>query len=500
MSAFRVLFPCVPLRGLSRNRGQRIAERRASHRPLLLRSIGDMTAHASPGTIPDLSPLREALGEAFLSGPERIAPYLDDTSRARPEGQPLGVVAARETQDVQIALRWADAHRVPVSVRGAGTGMTGGALAYEGGLVISLAGMRRILGVDPENRLMDVEPGVITADADAAAAKHGLMYAPDPASSRESTIGGNIAMNAGGLRCVKYGVTADSIAALEVVLADGSIIRTGARTRKNVVGYDLTRLFTGSEGTLGIITRATLRLVPRPAGPSATFRALFPDIEAAGRAVTAIMTSELVPEVMEIMDRASIGIVERYASTGLDAEGAAALLVGQFTGERAEAYAAEAGRRCREAGAHDVQQAQGDALLEARRLSGKALNARGLRASNDVGVPISRLAEMFREIERIEREEGVTIPTFGHAGDGNLHPSVLIDDESPESFARAEHILDLVTVAALRLGGTMSGEHGVGKLKRDSLGKQLDPDTLIAHRRIKAALDPNGILSPGRGI
>lgn len=459
-----------------------------------------MTDDATVRSVPDLAPLQETLGDALLLSPAETAPYLDDTSRARPEGQPLGVVTARTSRDVQHALRWAHEHRVPVSIRGAGTGMTGGALAYRDGLVISLAGMTRILDVDPLNRLMDVEPGVVTADADAAAAAHGLMYAPDPASSRESTIGGNIAVNAGGLRCVKYGVTADSIAALEVVLADGTLVVTGGRTRKNVVGYDLTRLFTGSEGTLGVITRATLRLVPRPSGPTATFRALFPEVEAAGRAVTAIMTGGLEPELMEIMDRASIELVERHAATGLDAGGAASMLVGQFIGERARADAAEAERLCRQAGAGDVRLAAGDELLEARRLAGKALNARGLRASNDVGVPVTRLAEMFRAIERIEREQGVTIPTFGHAGDGNLHPSVLIDDESPQSFAEAERVLDLVTRAALELGGTMSGEHGVGKLKRDALGEQLDPDTLALHRRIKAALDPRGILSPGRGV
>ncbi|MDQ0577078.1 FAD-binding oxidoreductase [Agromyces albus] len=447
-----------------------------------------------------LSDLIARLGGRVLTDPADLASYSTDASRARPEGLPAAVVVARSSADVAAAVEWANRNDVKVSVRGSGTGLAGGAVAYPGGLVISLAGMNRIVAIDPANRLAEVEAGVITADIDRAAAEHGLMYAPDPASYRESTIGGNIATNAGGLRCVKYGVTADSIAALEVVLASGEIIRTGSRTRKNVVGYDLTNLFVGSEGTLGIVTAVTVRLRPRPVGTTVTFRAAFPTIAAAGRAVSAIMSSDVVPEVLELMDRTSVDVVEKFYPTGLSTDGASALLVGQFIGRTAIGDLEQATTMCRKAGAISVEQAEGDILLEARRVSSRALSAEGLRVSSDVAVPIARLADMFEAVERISAEEGVPIPTFAHAGDGNLHPSVIVRGDDDETYVDAERILDRITDTALSLGGTMSGEHGVGSLKYGSLAKQLDPATLAAHRLIKTAFDPKGILTPGRGV
>ena len=407
---------------------------------------------------------------------------------------------ARLRSDVATALAWAHRHRVPVSIRGSGTGLTGGAVAYHGGLVVSLAAMIKIQTVDPANQLAEVEAGVITADIDRAAAAYGLMYAPDPARYRESTIGGNIATNAGGLRCVKHGVTRDHIAGLEVVLADGQVISTGARTRKNVVGYDLTSLFVGSEGTLGVVTAATVRLKPRPTGTSMIFRATFPSLVSAGGAVIAIASSPVVPEVLELMDRLSVASVERFCPTGLSVEGAAAVLVGQFIGREAADDITTAARLCWSAGALLVEQADGDALLEARRVSGRALSADGLRVSSDVAVPIAQLTEMFAAIERIGVEEGVAVPTFAHAGDGNLHPSVLVPTDHADSREHAERILDRITDAALALGGTLSGEHGIGSLKRHALGKQLNPATLATHHLINNAFDPDGILSPARGI
>jgi glycolate oxidase len=443
--------------------------------------------------------LTEGLEGRILTDPDDLVRYSYDASRALPQGLPLAVLAARTTQDVAAGIRWAAQHNVPVSVRGAGTGLAGGAVAYPKGLVISLAEMDTILDIDPGNRLAEVQAGVITADIDAAASEYGLMYAPDPASYRQSTIGGNIATNAGGLRCVKYGVTTDSVAGLEVVLANGDIVRTGSKTRKNVVGYDLTSLFVGSEGTLGIVTGATLRLRPRPVGNAVTFRATFPSAAAAGRAVTSIMNSSVVPDVLELMDRASVEIVEKFHPTGLSTDGAA-ILVGQFISLSSDEDAMVAARLCKEAGASDVEQAEGDVLLEARRVSGKALDARGLRASCDVAVPIARLADMFEALAKISADENVAIPTFAHAGDGNLHPSVVIGGESAEAYAEAERILDLITDRALGLGGTISGEHGVGSLKFGSLTKQLDPATRAAHVRIKTAFDPQGILTPGRCV
>ena len=321
-----------------------------------------------------------------------------------------------------------------------------------------------------------------------------------PPATSESTIGGNIATNAGGLRCVKYGVTADSVAGLEVVLASGDVVTTGGRTRKDVVGYDLTRLFVGSEGTLGVVTAATVRLVPRPTGDTVTFRAVFPTLASAGEAVTAVMRTSAVPEVMELMDRASVDAVEKHHPTGLSTDGAAAVLVGQFIGPSARVQSGEVARLCREAGALSVDEADGDILLEARRVTGRALSAEGLRVSSDVAVPIARLAEMFTVIEQISREEGVGIPTFAHAGDGNLHPSVIVDPADPVAREHGERVLDRVSDAALALGGTLSGEHGIGSLKHHALSKQLDPPTLAAHRLVKDAFDPHHILSPGRGI
>ena len=426
--------------------------------------------------------------------------FSTDASRAQLAGPPAAVVTATTTEDVSVALRWASEHRVPVSVRGSGTGLTGGAVAYPEGLVISLAQMDAIVAVDPANRLARVEAGVVTAEIDRAAAAHRLMYAPDPASYQESTIGGNIATNAGGLRCVKFGVTADSIAGLEVVLATGEVIRTGGQTRKDVVGYDLTRLFVGSEGTLGVVTAATVRLLPRPTGETITFRAAFPSLVDAGAAVTAIMRRPGPPDVMELMDRLSVEAVERLQPTGAVVDGAAAVLVGQFIGPGAREDVGAVAEICRRQNALAVDQADGDVLLEARRVTGRALSAEGLRVSSDIAVPISRLADMFAAIEQIGMAHGVAIPTFAHAGDGNLHPSVIVDPEDAEARDRGEQILDEVSDAALALGGTLTGEHGIGSLKRHALPKQLDGPTLAAHRLVKRAFDPLDILSPGRGI
>lgn len=443
--------------------------------------------------------LRAQLGSTLIMAAEEVEAFSLDASRAVPEGLPGGVVLARSTADVSTALAWASQNAVEVSVRGSGTGLAGGAIGYPGGLVISLAEMTEIVSIDPANRLAEVQAGVITADIDAAAAEFGLMYAPDPASYRQSTIGGNIATNAGGLRCVKYGVTRDSVAGLEVVLASGEVIHTGSKSRKDVAGYDLTSLFVGSEGTLGVVTTASVRLRPRPQGQVLTFRATFPTLESAGRAVTAIM-GRVVPEVMELMDLASVQIVERFHPTSLDLEGAAAVLVGQFIGPNAPADIETVRELCLPIGAVEVTIAEGDVLLEARRVTSRALSAEGLRVSSDVAVPISRLAEMFEAIQRISTEEGVPIPTFAHAGDGNLHPSVIVDHDSPAQLDEGERILDRISDVALELGGTLSGEHGIGLLKRPSLPKQFDTATLEAHRLVKKAFDPAGILTPGRGI
>lgn len=445
-----------------------------------------------------LEKLRGTLGDRVSTDPERLAFVSRDASRVEPEGLPLAVVDAQSTRDVASALSWANRYRVPVAVRGAGSGLSGGAVAYADGLVVSLAAMNRIIDIDPVERLAVVEPGVVTADLDAAAREHGLFFPPDPASARISTVGGNLATNAGGLRCIAHGVAADSVAALEVVLADGRVLHTGARTRKNAVGLDLTRLFVGSEGTLGVITRATVRLKPVPPGTPQTFRASFDDLEAAGRAVTAMMASFPQPEILEMLDRPCVEAIREYRPVDLDVPGAA-ILIGQTVGLSARHDAEVLTAVCRAHGATDTGIAEDDALLEARRLMNPALSAQGLRVSCDVAVPVSRLADVFAGIGVIADRHGQRVAIAAHAGDGNLHPTVLVHDD-PDWYPIAERVIDDITTLALSLGGTITGEHGVGAVKHHQLAMQLDDVALAVQRSLKNALDPHGILTPGRAI
>ena len=452
---------------------------------------GRMTVHV-------IEALRAELGDRVSTDPAVLAEFARDKSRFQPTGEPLGLVRARDTADVSRALAWAHAHRVPVSVRGAGTGLAGGAAAYDGGLILSLAEMNRILAVDPADRLATVQPGVVTADLDRVAREHGLFFPPDPASARMSTVGGNIATNAGGLRCIAHGVTRDAVAALEVVLADGTVLRTGARTRKNVVGLDLTSLFVGSEGTLGVITEATLRLKPIPIGATRTFRADFDSIGSAGAAVTEIVGSDVPVEVLELLDAESVRHIERFQPMGLHVP-KAAVLIGQCVG----AGASEAARRvveiCERHGAASATDLADASLLEARRVANPALRAAGLRVSCDVGVPVSRLAEMFAGIDEVAARHGRRVSVVAHAGDGNLHPTVEAED-TPEGYEAAAVVLDDITALALSFGGTISGEHGIGATKRHELPWQLDAGALRVNEAIKRALDPHGVLTPGRAI
>jgi glycolate oxidase len=456
------------------------------------------TRTVRPPAIAALDELQQLIGERVVLDPVQLARASRDSSRFQPAGLPLALVRAESTEDVSLALSWAHAHSVPVSVRGAGTGLAGGAVAYQGGLVVSLERMDRIVELDVPNCLATVQAGVVTADLDAAAREHGLFFPPDPASAQTSTIGGNIATNAGGLRCIAHGVTRDAVAALEVVLADGRIIRTGARTRKNVVGLDLTSLFVGSEGTLGVITAATVRLKPVPPGRPRTFRASFDSIEAAGRAVTAIAAGTAQPEVLELLDAQSVAIIEQYSPSGLPMP-KAAVLIGQTVGHDAAEAAEVLVAVCRTHGAVEVGTSEGDGLLEARRLANPALTAQGLRVSCDVGVPVAQLAAMFHGIGEISERHRRRISIVAHAGDGNLHPTVEAGD-TQEEHRLAEGVLDDITRLALSLGGTISGEHGIGAVKHHELHLQLDAGLLEVQRAVKHALDPKQILTPGRGI
>jgi glycolate oxidase len=439
--------------------------------------------------------------EGLVTDPDVLEAHRRDQASWATAGTARVLVRPGSTSEVQAVLRIASAHRVPVVARGAGSGLSGGANALDGCIVLSLARMNRILEIDRRSLLAVVQPGVINAAVKAAAAEHGLWYAPDPASWEFSTIGGNLATNAGGLCCVKYGVTGDSVLGLEAVLADGSAVRTGGRTHKNVAGYDLTRLFVGSEGTLGIITEATLRLRPRPS-QATTLVASFPTLAAAGAAVTEIMATTR-PSLLEVMDRTTVRAVEAYKPLGLDAEAAALLLArSDAGGDQGVAECTRMAAACETAGAtflaQSAEEAEGELLLTARRLALPALARQGSTLLDDVGVPLARIAELLSAVERIAEQHGVLIGTFGHAGDGNMHPTIVFDRKDPDAVARAQLAFDDILRMVAELGGTITGEHGVGLLKRPYLARQLGPQAMRLHQAIKAALDPLGLLNPGK--
>jgi glycolate oxidase len=440
---------------------------------------------------------------ALITDPDRMEGYRRDSADLARVGTPTAVVVARTTDDVVETLRWATAHRTPVVARGAGTGLSGGAAAVDGCIVLSLASMTAVREIAADDLYAVVEPGVVNADLGRAAARHGLFYPPDPSSFEISTIGGNLATNAGGFRCLKYGVTRDAVLGLQVVLADGRVIRTGSRTVKNVVGYDLTSLFVGSEGTLGVITEAILRLRPRPSTPPATMVATFSCLPDAGRAVAAITRAGLAPNLLELMDSASINLIEDYQPMGLD-RSAAALLIGQADAEDASRQAQAMAEHAERAGATlaiaSTDPLEADMLLHARRIHYHAAEAAGRVLTEDVGVPRSRLAELLAGIDEIARQHGIVIATVGHAGDGNMHPAIVLPRDGSDGMSAAMRAADEVCRLALSLDGTLSGEHGIGSLKRTWLAGQLDEATYAAHRAVKAALDPLGILNPGKAL
>jgi glycolate oxidase len=440
---------------------------------------------------------------AVATDPQVMSAYRRDAADIVPAGEPAALVRARSTEEVSITLAWADANGVSVVPRGAGTGLSGGANAIDGCIVLSLERMTAIRAIDPRERTAEVEAGVITAEVGRAAAGHGLFYPPDPSSFEVCTIGGNLATNAGGMRCVKYGVTRDSVLGMEVVLADGRVLTTGGRTRKNVAGYDLTSLLVGSEGTLGVITSATLRLRPAPPVPPITFVATFRSLPAIGEAVDAIQSSGITPSLLELLDQVMINAIEDYKRLDLD-RSAAGLLIGQADGAAADADVDAMMRHCTSAGADLVVRAtdahESDLLLEARRLAGTAIMAKGPTVIEDVGVPPGHLATMLAEIQAISAASGITIATTGHAGDGNLHPILLLPSLADADVSAAMAVAQEVCAVARSLGGTITGEHGVGVLKRGWLHEQLDEVSLAVHRAVKAALDPKGTLNPGRAF
>jgi glycolate oxidase len=444
----------------------------------------------------------ELPGVRLLVEPSDRESYRNDETAYLSAGLPLAVALPESTTEVAALLRLASAQRVPVVPRGAGSGLSGGAAGIEGGLTIALTRMTRVLEIDRANLVVVTQPGILNAELKARVAAEGLFYAPDPASYEICSIGGNLGTNAGGLCCVKYGQTRDSVLGLEVVLADGRVIRTGGRNVKDVAGYALTHLFVGSQGTLGIITEATLRLHVAPP-PRSTFLAFFPTVPAAGRAVAAIIGAGLHPVTLELLDHETILAVDDAFQLGLERDAAAMLLVeSDLPAPAAAAELDAAMAACEGEGATGIVRAQdaqeADWLRQARRLALRALERQGIVRMEDVGVPRGRVPELLVAIQAAADRHGVRVATFGHAGDGNLHPNFVFDRDDPDAAEKTETVRDEIFAAALGLGGTVTAEHGIGLSRRAALVDQVGPDVIDVMRSVKAALDPLGIMNPGK--
>ena len=449
-----------------------------------------------------MSELRDVLGtDGALLDPDVTAAYARDQAMLAPAGTPAAVVLPRSTADVVAVMQVATRHGIPVVPRGAGSGLAGASNAVDGALMVSMVRMNRIVEIDEVDQVAIVEPGVINADLSRAVAAVGLFYPPDPSSWEMSTLGGNLATNAGGLCCVKYGVTADFVRGLEVVLAGGEVVRVGRRTAKGVAGYDLTRLMVGSEGTLGIITQATLALRPAPE-PALTMAAVFDKTADAMTAVARIMASGLRPSLMEFLDSHSIRAVQAYRDMGLPLDAEALLIAQSDRGSLAAADVAAMGAMCEELGAAEVAVAEDAAesamLLQARRLVNPAVEELGATLVDDVAVPRARLVDLLAGMDLIAEETGLLIVCPGHIGDGNMHPTVVFDRGDAAAAARAQDAFDAIMRLGLELGGTITGEHGVGLLKRSWLREELGETSYALQRGIKDVFDPLGILNPGK--
>ncbi|MBT2494850.1 FAD-binding protein [Microbacterium sp. ISL-59] len=445
-----------------------------------------------------LTLLKESLGALVDTDEAVLEQARADRSGHAAAGRPIAVVHAERVEHVQQTMRIASHTRTPVVIRGAGTGLAGAANAGSGEIVLSLRRMTAIREVRPDDLLAVVEPGILNADLNAELARQGLWWAPDPASRDISTVGGNIATGAGGLLCAKYGVVRDAVLGVDLVLADGRLLHLGHRSVKGVTGLDLTALVVGSEGTLGVVVGATLKLRRLVPGETCTVVATFPDVRAAAAASAAVTAAGVQPAIMELMDAASLTAVHALLGLPAPTPGAAQLTI-QTDGPAARAEAdaiTEVLRSHHGVTVVSHDRAEGERLLAIRRSMHAAMASLGTTLIEDVSVPRSAMPAMFDEIARIEREHGLTIPTVAHAGDGNLHPNFLFEgpDVPPGVWAAADELFR----AAIRLGGTLTGEHGIGVLKRRWLAEELGDDQWQLQRQIAAVFDPLGILNPGK--
>ncbi|KKK39842.1 FAD-binding protein [Mesobacillus campisalis] len=413
------------------------------------------------------------------------------------------VIQTKSVEELATLVKLANREKIPIYPRGQATSLSGGPLPVQGGMVFDLSVMDDLLEIDEEDLVAVVSPGVLTSNIHNAAEQKGLMYPPDPSSSRVSTIGGNLAENSGGPRGLKYGVTKDYVIGLEVITPQGDIIRTGGRTVKNVTGYDLTKLIVGSEGTLGIITKAILRLIPKPPA-SETVMAIFNSLVDAGRAVSKILSSGILPSKMELMDQASIVAVENYQPSGLPRDAEAMILIeidGHPSAVTAEAE--QVSKVCKDVGAREVRvpktKAETEEVWKARKLVSPAIvRIKPTKISEDATVPRSKIPEMCRRLQVIKKKYNVHLVVFGHAGDGNLHPNIIADKSDKEEMKRVEQAVAEIFEAAVQLGGTLSGEHGIGTMKAPFMEMELGAAGLDMMKKIKQAWDPNNIMNPGK--
>jgi glycolate oxidase len=446
--------------------------------------------------------LRAALGEkAVVTDPDVLDSHRNDHATYCEAGVPAVLVRPSSTAEVQEVLRAAGEYGVPVVPQGARSGLSGAANALDGCLLLSTSRLNRILEISAEDQVAVVQPGVVNSELSRAVLEQGLFYPPDPSSWEMSTIGGNIATNAGGLCCVKYGVTGDFVRGLEVVLASGEVVRTGRRTAKGVAGYDVTRLIVGSEGTLGVVTEATLALRPAPEA-ALTVAATFLSIDAGIAAAAAVMASGLRPSLLEFLDGPTARAIQDYRDMGLPADVGSLLIAQSDRGPRAADDVAEIARICTSLGAVDVAEAsdaeESSMLLEARRLVNPALERLGVTLIDDVAVPRSKLVALLDGIAEIGTKYDVLICCPGHVGDGNMHPTVVFDRDDPAAEARALEAFGAVMNLGLALGGTITGEHGIGKLKSRWLEQELGPVGLALQRRLKSVFDPTNLLNPDK--